>query len=290
VAEAEDDGRRPFTGWEIETVFIDSHWNYGLLIHEKSAEALYAALKEPSDPETGHPLLARLYGEYAATSETYAALGISIRDRTEPGSLLHKYVTYPLGEVRRFYEYVRDHDGDLTSLLNLPNAETIIALGAARQNDIGRDIDKKAKALEDLYARFKEAASLYLMDDRIQVLVYNRTKHGSPMLRMFEPDNPRKFEFVMPNPRASEEGQPPYQFASFTVSREEADKWLENTRTMTIAIRELAVIVKLLHDANLLYPNTVASSGSPESVFAASESNESRRPRKYSSESGSKWP
>lgn len=108
-----DGERQAFTAREIESAFIDSHWNYGLLIHERSAEALYAALREPSEPETDHPLFARLFGEYAATAETLAALGISIRERTAPGSLLERYVTYPLGDVPRFYEFARDHDGDL---------------------------------------------------------------------------------------------------------------------------------------------------------------------------------
>jgi hypothetical protein len=61
---------RALTPREIEKVFIDTHWNHGLLIHEKSAGALYAGLGEPSEPETGHPIFARLYGEYAATAES----------------------------------------------------------------------------------------------------------------------------------------------------------------------------------------------------------------------------
>jgi hypothetical protein len=34
---------------EIEKIFVDEHWNYGVAIHEKSAEALYAALGDPSE-------------------------------------------------------------------------------------------------------------------------------------------------------------------------------------------------------------------------------------------------
>jgi hypothetical protein len=57
----------------------------------------------------------------------------------------------------------------------------------------------------------------------------------------------------MRNPRAGDPGEPPYMFASFPATRAEADKFLENTRRMTLSIRELGVIVKLLNDADLLF-------------------------------------
>lgn len=254
VANRSGDDQRLLTAIEIEQAFIDQHWKYGLLIHEKSAEALYAALGEPSEPETGHPIFARLYGEYAGTAETLAALAIAIRERTEPGSLLHRYVTYPLGDVPAFYARVQEHEGDLSDLLALPDMNVLIALAAARQDDMGRDIEKYAITLDELRGRFTEVAEMYLKDDRLQVLVYNRTKHGSPMLRIFEPEDTRKFEIVCPNPEAKRDGESLYMFASFPVTRAEADKWLENTRAMTASMRELAVIVKLLKDSDLLYP------------------------------------
>jgi hypothetical protein len=147
----------PSTFAEVEDVFIDDRWNYGLSIHEKSAEALCAALGDPSEAETGHALFARLYGEYAGSLETFGALGLAIRSRTTPGSLVKTYVTYRTAAVKSFYKDVAAHDGDLSSLLNFQRAEHIIGLATARQDDVGTNVEKFATSLEELYARFKSS-------------------------------------------------------------------------------------------------------------------------------------
>jgi hypothetical protein len=79
---------------EIEKIFVDEHWNYGVAIHEKSAEALYAALGDPSEANTGHPFFTRLYGEYAGSLETFGATR-SPRSRSRSSSSRRRTTTRP---------------------------------------------------------------------------------------------------------------------------------------------------------------------------------------------------
>jgi hypothetical protein len=94
---------RAFMKREIEAAFIDGHWRYGSSIHEKAAEALATSLGEPADTPTGHALFSRLFGEYAASLETFAAWGWSLRGRVEPGSFLDNYQGSPTNRTFRRY-------------------------------------------------------------------------------------------------------------------------------------------------------------------------------------------
>jgi hypothetical protein len=244
---------------EIESAFIENHWNAGLLIHQRSAEALFAALDESSDPGSRHALLARLFGEYASTLETLAALGIAVRKRSVPGSLLRTYLSYRPGAVGGFYRLVGRHEGDLIDLLRLPSADVLIGLAVSRQSDFGADggfdisIGEFDASLSAVYDRFKVASEAFFESEQIQWLVYNKIKHGAPLLRLFEPENDLRFEIPMRNPAMDSPGATPYQFAAFTASQAQADKFLKNTLAMTGSIRELGVLVKLMSDSDLLF-------------------------------------
>ncbi len=251
----------PLSAADIEAALIDAHWRYGALIHHTSAEALAAALgSKPSDVATGHTLFSRLFGEYAGSFETFAAWGWSLRKRSQPGSFLTEYLRYRPGDVKKFYCLVRHHEGDASSLLCLPSRERIIEATVARHEEVPHDErealpsgERYGDALDTLYERLKMTAEIYCAEGGILVAAFNKTKHGAPMLQPFETQNPRSFEFVMKNPCSAVEGEPPFRFVAFTVTRSEVDKYLNNVHVMTEAIRELAGITKVVHDAGLLY-------------------------------------
>ncbi len=256
----QEDPFLPLSEADIEAALIDAHWRYGALIHQTSAEALTAALgSEPSDAATGHTLFSRLFGEYVGSLETFAAWGWSLRKRSQPGSFLKEYLSYQPGVVKEFYSLVRQHEGDVSDLLCLPSRERIIEAVVAQHEEVPHDerenlsLEGYGDTLDALYERLKTTAEFYFAKDGIPVATFNKTKHGVPMLQLFEPQNPRTFEFVMKNPCSAVEGEPPFRFASFTVTPAEVDKYLNNVRVMTQAICELAVITKVVHDAGLLY-------------------------------------
>ncbi len=250
----------PLSAADIEAALIDVHGRYGALIHQTSAEALTAALgSEPSDAATGHTLFSRLLGEYAGSLETFAAWGWSLRRRSRPGTFLTEYLSYQPGAVKKFYLLVRQHEGDASDLLCLPSRERIIEAEVARRVEVPHDeredlsSEGYGDALDALYKRLKTTAEFYFAEDEILMATFNKTKHGAPMLQLFEAQNPRSFEFVMKNPCSAVEGEPPFRFAAFTVTRAEVDKYLNNVHVMTEAICGLAAITKVVHDAGLLY-------------------------------------
>lgn len=263
-----EEERIPLTARQIEASLIDLHWQYASLIHEKTANALVSGLgAEATDAATGHALFARLFGEFAASLETFAAWCYALRVRSVPGSFLDAYLDYANRDVGEFYALVRDHEGDPVELLRLPPDDEIVAATVARHSEVpeGEIADLPAEGYSDslraLGERLREAAERYFDTDRVLVDTYNKTKHGAPMVRLFEPDNPRSFEVVMRNRRAGEEGQPPYQFASFTVNREETTKMKGNVDAMTLSIRDMAAMTKILLDAGLLFEDPEPQAG-----------------------------
>ena len=256
-----------FSKREIEAAFIDGHWDDGSIIHEHTADALVAALKTKSEPAVGHALFSRLFAEYAASLETYAAWAWALRHRTDPGSFLDGYIGYTNRNVGDFYAFIQEHEGDLSDLLNLPSAGQIVEATIARHQELAKEeradlpADGYRAALDSAYERLKQGADRYFADDRIVIDTYNKTKHGTPMLRLFEADNPRKFEVIMRNPAAEEQGEAPYRFAGFTVERSEIEKMATNVNAMTLSIRDLASLTKVLLDAGLLYDESEPEKG-----------------------------
>jgi hypothetical protein len=53
--------------------------------------------------------------------------------------------------------------------------------------------------------------------------------------------------------RQPDADQPPYRFASFHATPEEVTKYRTNVEAMTISIRELAAITRVVFEAGLLY-------------------------------------
>jgi hypothetical protein len=89
----------------------------------------------------------------------------------------------------RLYKLVADHAVDLSDLLRLPLTDRIVELMMARHADLPEEGYRES--LRAQYDRLKEAANMYFQTDRVIVDAFNKTKHGAPMVRLFEPENPR---------------------------------------------------------------------------------------------------
>ncbi len=247
-------GGKPYTRREIEAALISVHGEYGALIHQKAADALLAALRSsPSDRATGHALFSRLFGEYAATLETHGAWAWSVRNRFDRGSFIDAYLDYKNHEITAFYELVQDHDGDLRDLLRLPSAERVSAAMRPRHPLVTPEDFEEGLAAR--YKRLKIAADLYFSDDRILIDTYNKTKHGAPMVRIVDPDDPRRFELIVPE--QGKAGEERYQLTTFTVTKTSITTLEQNIASMTTSIQELAVLAKLLEMFGLFYERDV---------------------------------
>ncbi len=237
---------------QVEAALIDGHWRYGGLIHQKAAEALLAALKdEPSDPATGHALAARLFGEYAAALETHGAWAWALRNRFERESFIDAYLDYTNRDVSEFYAVVRDHTGDLVDLLNVPRPQRLDEIAQAKFPEMLSEGESFAEGFAARYERLKKASELYFGHDRVLIDTYNKTKHGAPMVQLIEPDNHRRFEFVVPN--RSKSGDDRYSLATFLLDKTLIETLENNVSSMTMSITELAGLTRLLDMFGLLY-------------------------------------
>jgi hypothetical protein len=241
---------RRFSTREIEAALVGDHWQYGSLVHQRAAEWLVGALAAEREPAERHVLFSRLFGEFAGTLETYAAWAWALRSRFDRGSFLDAYLGYTNADVGNFYKVVADHEGDLSDLLRLPLSDRIVEVTMARNAELPKEGYRES--LRAQYDRLKEAADMYFQTDRVIVDAYNKTKHGAPMIRLFEPESPQTYEIILRNPNRGE-GEPPYRFASFTVDDESIEKQRSNIEIMTTHIRDLAAVTKVLLDADLLY-------------------------------------
>jgi hypothetical protein len=249
----EEEPHKPLSTRDIETAFVAEHWQYGSLVHQRAAEWLVGALAAEREPAERHVLFSRLFGEFAGTLETYAAWAWSLRNRFERGSFLDAYLGYANRDVGNFYKFVADHESDLSDLLGLPATERIIELTMAKHAELPEEGYRDS--LRAQYDRLKEAAGMYFETDRVIIDAYNKTKHGAPIVRLFEPDDPEKYEIILLNPVRGE-GEPPYRFASFAVNDESIEKQRNNVDVMTDHIRDLASVTKVLLEAGVLYESS----------------------------------
>lgn len=243
-----DDKR--YTGRELEAALIDGHWRYGGLIHQRTADVLLTALKtEPSDTATGHALAARVFGEYAAAVETHGAWAWALRNRFDRGSFLDAYLDYRNNDVTGFYALVRDHEGDLTDLLRLPTLKRVSEVAKVRFPEWSEE--QFAAGWVARYERLKTAADLFFGHRGLLIQTYNKTKHGAPMVRVVEPENHRRFEFVLT--AQDKTGDDRYELATFTLGPKLIAQLGNNVKSMTTSITELASLTNLLVMFGLLY-------------------------------------
>lgn len=259
-----------FSKQEVEAALIRAHWAYGAHIHQRTAEALVEALNKRSSLATAHVLFSRLFGELSGSLETYAAWAWSLRNRTDqPGSFLDNYLNYSNRDIGSFYALVRNHQGDLSDLLRLPPRDQLVELSLAHQAEVPEEDRSEILTAEDFitglesqYVRLKASADEYFKADRVLIDTFNKTKHGAPILQLFEPDSDYEFEVVMPNPRASEEGEPPYKFAGFTIDDHEIQKLAHNIEVMTGDIADLASLTTILLESGVLFAHAEAGDAS----------------------------
>jgi hypothetical protein len=164
----------------LEQQFLHEHWQYGGRIHEVTADALVAALNEPSEVATGHGLYLRLFSEYAIALENVGAWGWSFRHRHEHPLFLWAFLQYPLSAPTNFYRVVRKSRANhLSSFLQLP-----------RRQRIHRAVAEVLElSFEDYEAMSREAvqalhlcARQYFSEDAVIRQSYNKAKHGATMV------------------------------------------------------------------------------------------------------------
>jgi hypothetical protein len=158
-------------------------------------------------------------------------------------------MTYTNRDVGNFYEFVRDHEADVTDLLRVPSTARVARAAQDREESFSAK-DFQA-GLDARYSRLKLAADLYFSFDRILIDVYNKTKHGAPMVRLTAADDPRRFEFIVLD--REKVGDDRYRLALFTLDKKTIATLGQNVESMTTSITELAGLTRLLNYFGLLY-------------------------------------
>lgn len=244
-----EEPHRAFSQTEVEAAFVADHWRYGAFIHQRAAEWLVGALAAEREPAERHVLFSRLFGEFAGTLESYAAWAWALQRRFEKGSFLSAYLDYTNSDVGQFYKQVVGHTSDLSDLLLLPTAEQIAKSAMARSAELPEE--GYVDSLRAQYDRLKEAADMYFSTQRVIVDAYNKTKHGAPMVRLFEPENDLTFEIILRNRDPDDDR--PFRFASFVVNDETIEKQGNNVEVITNHCRDMAAVTKVLLEGGALY-------------------------------------
>ena len=234
---------------DVESAFLEDHWIYGGVAHKTTADALVAALAEPSEPQVGHVLFVRLFSEYVAALESYGAWGWALANRKARNGLMRAFLGYRNADVGQFYRAVEaDASGDLTALLDLPSVLDAYATASAVATQAGMSLTEEEyrQTLDARYRNLKEAAEQWYTSDRVLVDTYNKAKHGATLVRLVGAENPRRFQVVLVDADA-------LRYADFTVTSDLIRRLHKNVEAVTIWITELLALTKILRDAGRLY-------------------------------------
>jgi hypothetical protein len=227
----------------FEKKFLSEAWNYGIRSHKLVADAIVRDFEAESDPLARDVLHARLFGEYAASLETFAAWAWALRHRFDYGCFLHAYLKYRPSDVGRLYEAVKDDDTDLCEFLLLPAADFLVDQVQLRVPEPNREVFHSS--LRANYKHLKEAADF--KSDRVVIDAYNKTKHGMPLFR-FGDEN--RFEVMIRNPT---DELRPWRFAAFDASDPATATLASSVSAVHTWIGDLASIANVLSEADLLY-------------------------------------
>jgi hypothetical protein len=200
---------------------------------------LTATLGDGTDLIRGHALFIRLYQEQIAALEDFGAWAWALRERHTHG-FLAAYLRYQIKDLREFWEIVSEHDDALVSLLRLPpeNEMADVLMGYPDTNDTLSSI------LETRLRNLKQGAEQFFATDEIVIRVYNKLKHGIPIIRRDDAD-PRVFEVLVFSNGVST--------ARFELTGSEIRKLHRNTQAWSNALRDLASLTKILFDGGILY-------------------------------------
>lgn len=226
-------------GTEPERLLINQHWNYGARVHEEVADVLVARLGEGTDLVHGHAVFTRLYQEQIAALEDFGAFAWALRERHDEG-FLSAYLRYQVRDVRAFWEIVRNHDGDLVSLLHLPPEDEIESVLA----HLPKTEDTLSEILAMRLANLKQGANQFFAENEIVISVYNKLKHGIPIIRENEDDH-RVFQVLLFKNGVGS--------ARFEITSQMIRKLHRNTQAWSTALRDLASLTKILFDGEILY-------------------------------------
>jgi hypothetical protein len=232
-----------------EAAFLDQHIDGGALIHTATAEALAASLDEERDEAQRARLALRLFAEYVNALETLGAWGWSIRNRRTSRLLMDAFLSYAPGDVRRFYEIVTSHTGELSDLLGLPSTQTITDELRSRGVPHGPLLAEFTRAEKNLV----QAAQHYFRPDESFVTNYNKAKHGAPIIRdaRLKPD---EFYVIAPEPL----GTVRYLYSKFSSSPESTAKTVKLTQQASNTTRALVSLARNLNTAGLLYSDAAS--------------------------------
>lgn len=226
-------------GSDAERLLIEQHWDYGARVHEEVADVLVERLGKGTDLVHGHAVFTRLYQEQIAALEDFGAFAWALRERHSHG-LLSAYLRYQVCDIRAFWKVVRRHDGDLINLLHLPPEDEI--------NGVLTNLPKTKEALTEILAvrmeNLKQGSDQFSTTDEIVISVYNKLKHGIPIIRR-EGSSSRQFEVLL-----SRRG---VAAVRFEITAAEIRKFHRNTQAWSVALRELAALTKILFDGGILY-------------------------------------
>lgn len=226
-------------GSDDERLLIDQHWDYGARVHDEVAEVLTAALGDGTHLVRGHALFIRLYQEQIAALEDFGAWAWALRERHTDG-FLTAYLRYQVRDLRKFWEIVSEHDADLPTLLQLPSQDEI----ATALDAYPETTDTLTSIFDKRLTNLRQGAAQFFATDEIVIRVYNKLKHGIPIIRRDE-SNPRMFEVLVLSRGV--------RTARFELTGSEIQKLHRNTLAWSVALRDLAGLTKVLHDGGILY-------------------------------------
>jgi hypothetical protein len=241
-----------WVGHHVERSWLRQHWAYGARIHEESARALARALESPSEREVGHALYLKIFSEYANALEVAGAWGWAIRNRRPDVLLLDTLVSYPDQVPGEFYKAARrNRSGSLIQLLRLPSEPRVVS--ALREVLPDWSDDDCRRSLRETVVQARRLGNEYLAEDGVIRDIYNRVKHGAPLLHD-ESLTDREFWVFCPNLPRSEPDARRYLVARFNVTPRAISGAVRDVVIASEVIRYFACLAHALDVAGLLHP------------------------------------
>ncbi len=239
---------------ERERTFLRDHARYGAAIHLHSANALAdAAIAQGVDPDRRLVLLLRLFAEFVTGLESLGAWGWTLQRRRTFRLFLDGFLAYPTDAAEKFFRGAARHEGDLVTLLELPERELVVRafldlVPNATDAQVNEYLDGGLDSL-------KLAADQFFEQDSALLTYYNKAKHGATMVRLEEHTN-TEFDFQVIAPQRNRDSIAAgawYDVSRFEASDEMIGRIRQNCHAMTESIRQLAMLTWALYEAGLLY-------------------------------------
>lgn len=182
-----------------EAAYFEAARGYLPNVIRAMSETYEAALTVPSNAAKGHGQFLRLTSEFVIAIETVVSWVMAFENRGDAADrgLLFQIVNYRPSAPGDFLEAVR-RDGWEVGKLRLPDADDMVALWAAWAEDIeaGATLPPSARedfegSLDQLARNIQRHADLWVDDDLALRTIYNKGKHGMPILPMPEEGSDR---------------------------------------------------------------------------------------------------